>query len=972
MVLIDTSLASHRGSMFAVTGYHVVQLFVVLVLGCSTEGVTALGDYPNCTSNATSSIGDGVCNAFDNNNEACGWDGGDCCDCTCAPNPEKALACEQDSFVCLDPNSGCADQSLLQYINCTGYLTDIGNGYCNSENNNEACGWDAGDCCDCACFSSDFKCGINGFACVDPDSGCVDSRLVGFVNCDGDLQTFSDGVCDPDNNNEACGWDGGDCCECTCDGSECLSLDGTECMDPEAASEKNGCLENPPVPLPCLPEQQKWKVENSSQAHALAEALNCSGGAFEVEWIGYIDVTEPFVVLDGTVLELTGIVSTRTFIDGGGTTELFTVFNASLVISNITLVNGTSTSGGAIAALGSNVSLSQTAFLGNTATFDGGALFVAGESTLTCDGDTVFFNNSAANRGGAVRTSERSRATWTGGVSFTANRAGVGGAVDVSSRSSVVWAGDDGSIFLSNAASNKGGGVHVFDSVVKWYGNSTFEGNTAGSRGGGLYVDNGKATWVGESNIRGNTANSRGGGIYVSNSSISWTGAVSSFSGNIAKTYGGALYGDSSSNISWREEALFSSNVGDFEGGAVFVAGTTSVSWSAATAFFNNTATWYGGGVSLTAGSVGSWTGKTTFSRNSVYYDYNSFVNGIGSSYGGALFVSSSSTLLLGGSTIFSGNTAMSGNGGALFVGGNASLEGNTLFADNIASNLGGAMCVTSSGSITSWSGDTSFVNNTADSGGALVAASGSYVSWTAEINFSSNQARLDGGAVSLALSSTSDSSAVNSEESSTTIVIEGRTNFLYNKCGWSGGAIALSGLLSISVNATMAFHRNSADVYGGAVYISSMGTGPVFHGAQFDSNVAQVGGAVYAAGSGTTVTKDLENNPVEHPTTFNNCSFMNNTAQATGGAVSSASGQDKFLNTKFVNNVARSGGALSLAGTASITKCFFEGNLADSGGGPAVSNIGYLSDVSNSTFIDSVVSCEKGFYLHVSEVSRY
>ena len=929
--------------MCAVVGYHMVQLFFVLVLGCCTEGVTALGDYPNCTTNATSSIGDGVCDAFYNNNEACGWDGGDCCECTCAPNPEKVLACEPDSFVCLDPNSGCADQSLLQYTNCTGYLADIGNGYCNSENNNEACGWDAGDCCQCACISSNHKCGTNGFACVDPDSGCVDSRIVGFVNCDGDLQTFSDGVCDPDNNNEACGWDGGDCCKCTCGGSECLSLDGTECMDPEAAGEENGCLETPPVPLPCLPEQRKWKVGNSSQAHALAEALNCSRGAFEVEWVGYVDVTKPFVVLDGTALELTGIGSARAFIDGGGTTGLFTVFNASLVVSNITLANGTSTSGGAIAALGSNVTLSQTAFMGNTATFDGGALFVARESMLACDGDIVFFNNSATNHGGPVRASERSRATWTGGVSFTANSAGVGGAVDVSSGSSVVWAGGDGSTFSSNAASDNGGGVHVSNGVVKWYGNSSFESNTAGSRGGGLYVSNGKATWEGECSIRSNTANSRGGGIYVSNGSISWTGAVSFFSGNIARTFGGGLYGNSRSNISWTGKALFSSNVGDFEGGAVFVADTTSVSWSAATTFFNNTAMWHGGGVALTAGSVGSWTGSTTFSRNSVYYDYNSYVNGIRSSYGGALFVSSSSTLLLEESTTFTGNTAMSGNGGALFVGGNASLEGNTLFTDN-----------------------------TADSGGALVATSGSHVSWTAEINFSSNQARLDGGAVSLAFSSTSRSSAVNSEESPITIIIEGQTSFMYNKCGWSGGAIALSGSLSVSVNATMTFHGNSADVYGGAVYISSMGTGPVFQGAQFDSNVAQVGGAVYAAGSGTTMTKYLENNPVEHPTTFNSCSFMNNTAQATGGAVSSASGQDMFLNTKFVNNVARSGGALSLAGTASIIKCFFGGNLADSGGGPGVSNIGYLSDISNSTFIDSVVSCEKGFYLHVSEVSRY
>ena len=967
MVLNDASPA-----VYSVLRYHVVQLCVFWVLGCCTEGATTLEDYPNCMSNATSSIGDGYCDSFFNNNEACGWDGGDCCKCTCVPNIEKALTCEADSFICLDPNSGCADPNFLQYINCTEYLADIGNGYCISDNNNEACGWDGGDCCECTCTASDHECGTTDFACVDPDSGCVDSRLVDYIVCDGDLKTFGDGVCDSANNNDVCGWDGGDCCECTCDGSECLYLDDDECMDPKSASGKDGCLEKSPVLLPCLPQQQEWIVENTLQARALAESLNCSGGAFQVEWVGDIVITETFVVLDGTVLNLTGVGSTRALIDGGGTTGLFTVFNASLYVSNTTLVNGTSTSGGAIAALGSKVSLSQTAFIGNAATFDGGALFVARESTLACKEDTVFFNNSAGNRGGAVRASERSHATWTGGVSFTSNSAAFGGAIDISSTSSVSWTGCNVSTFSNNMASKNGGGVRVSNAMVKWYGHSLFEGNTAGSRGGGLYVSHGKATWEGESSIQGNTADSRGGGIYVSNGNVSWTGAVALFSDNSANTYGGALYGDDRSNIFWTGKALFSSNVGYYDGGAVYVADVTSASWSGETTFFNNTATWYGGGVSLTTGSIGSWTGKAAFLSNSVYYDYNSYVNGIGSSYGGALSVSPSSTLMLEGNTLFSGNTALSGNGGALFVAGNASLEGNMVFSDNVASNLGGAVCVTSSGSIISWSGNASLVNNAADTGGALVAASGSYVSWTAEINFTYNQARLDGGAINLAASSASGSSIINSEESFTTIIIEGRTNFAYNKCGWSGGAMALSGLLSMSLNTTMVFRENSAEVYGGAVYISSIDVGPVFQHAQFESNVAQVGGAVYAAGSGTAVMKDFENNPVPHPTTFNNCSFMNNKAHATGGSVSSASGQDKFVNTKFINNIARSGGALNLAGTASIINCVFEGNLAHSGGGPAVSNIGYLSDVSNSTFVDNVLSCEKGFFLHVSEVSRH
>ena len=856
--------------------------------------------YTNCTGDV-SFINDGWCD-YETNNEACGWDGKDCCECTCLDREHHD--CGSGGYGCLDPNSECTDPSLLRYSNCSGALSWIDNGNCDSVNNIEACGWDGGDCCECTCVDGEFyNCTSSEFFCKDLDSGCTDALVSEYKNCSGDLSFFGDGLCTSENNNEACGWDGGECCECTCEGEPCAlntEYGLFECLDPKAAikSGSNGCLDWAPALTPC-PSQKKqhWIVETSLQAMDLVEALNCSGGIFEVLWIGSITVYQTLLVAGGTVLNVTGVGSNAA-IDGRGTAGLFTVSNASLIISSLALLNGSSTSGGAISASGSNVSLSRTKFIGNVATLHGGAVFIAGGSTLTCEEETAFYNNSALHRGGALGASEGSHASWTSGTTFAYNNAVVGGAVDISSKSSALWGGEGETFFFRNQATRDGGGLSVYsDSSVQWEGISIFEGNNANyGWGGGMYVYNARAAWEVEAIFEGNTARFLGGGVFVYNGSASWT-RNTSFSDNFAGSFGGAVYGESRTNLSWTGEAFFSSNAASIEGGAVYITDVATASWSAPTIFVNNTASESGGGVALFVGSVASWMGKATFSNNSVS-SYNDDIDEIGD--GGALYVSSSSTILLGGSTLFSGNVA-GGDGGALFIDGRASWEVKTTFAYNVAGNLGGAICMTEGGSSISWSADTLFFNNTAGSGGALVAASE----------------------------------------------------------------------LEISGNANTIFLGNSADVYGGAVFIISMDMGPVFYGVRFASNSAQVGGAVYAVTSGTLVTRDLiANEPVENPTSFNSCTFVMNEAYATGGAVSSAAGQDIFLNTTFVRNVAGNGGALQLAGTASIIDCLFEGNAAYSEGGPVVSNIGYLSLVINNTLRGNVLNCEKGLFLHFFEVS--
>lgn len=67
---------------------------------------------------------------------------GDCCECTCVDGPD--YSCDV-GFSCIDPNSGCVAPVLAEYPNCTGYLSEMGNGYCNKENNNNLCGYDLGE-----------------------------------------------------------------------------------------------------------------------------------------------------------------------------------------------------------------------------------------------------------------------------------------------------------------------------------------------------------------------------------------------------------------------------------------------------------------------------------------------------------------------------------------------------------------------------------------------------------------------------------------------------------------------------------------------------------------------------------------------------------------------------------------------------------------------------------------------------------
>ena len=167
-----------------------------------------------------------------------------------------------------------------------------------------------------------------------------------------------------------------------------------------------------------------------------------------------------------------------------------------------------------------------------------------------------------------------------------------------------------------------------------------------------------------------------------------------------------------------------------------------------------------------------------------------------------------------------------------------------------------------------------------------------------------------------------------------------------------------------------MTFSMNSAGVAGGAVYMSGVSFGPHFNATNFYSNTAEVGGGVYATGSGIVTVGDEDKDLQQNPTIFNWCEFINNEATTTGGALNSGAGIDVIENTLFSGNTAGIGGALRLIGKASITGCDFVNNLSDEDEGPGIFNDGIISSVSKCSFIGNVFKCDSGFYLAYSEVS--
>ncbi|CAM9202693.1 unnamed protein product, partial [Hapterophycus canaliculatus] len=555
------------------------------------------GLYEFCTESLLA-VEDGICDAS-NNIASCEYDGGDCCPSTCS---SSTALCTNETRQCLDPEA--IDYPYAEYEDCTsipGVLPYIGDGLCDTVNNNAQCGYDGGDCCPSTCDSSTSSyCPEDNSLCVNPVA--VDFGYFGYENCTGELLDLGNGLCNEANNNPQCAYDGGDCCECSCQPGEYLCLSRFDCLDPQLNTTE--CVTPAPGCSPALPRE--WIVEDTAGAIELANAINCSGGTFDVEWRGHVNVTQPFWISELTSVNINGVGrgASQAIADGNGETRIFNVLNASLHLHGMTLTQGYAREGGAVFVFRGTVTFSgDTSITNNVADESGGGISVHG-GVVSWDGDMYVSGNSCSFNGGVFLLRYGSSLSWSGNTTFVGNR--------------IASFGRDG-------GSSFGGVIFAeHSSNITWTGDTRFSGNRVEVGD----IDREVACY--------------GGAVAVSsNSAAIWTGHTS-FDDNEACCCGGALHANDTGTFSWTAETVFSSNRAT-RGGAVCLEWFSTTSWSASTAFIGNNGTENGGAVYSTDFSSVAWSGPTTFEENSARD-------------GGAVHVSGASTLSWQGETLFQQN----------------------------------------------------------------------------------------------------------------------------------------------------------------------------------------------------------------------------------------------------------------------------------------------------------------------------
>jgi predicted outer membrane repeat protein len=431
--------------------------------------------------------------------------------------------------------------------------------------------------------------------------------------------------------------------------------------------------------------------------------------------------------------------------------------------------------------------------------------------------------------------------------------------------------------FLLNSAVHDGGAISCSNCSIDMSVNNMFESNKAGEggikgNGGALSIYYGNLTTSGTLRVSLNSAKLFGGGIYMYVSAAALNGSTVVLRENSAFN-GGALYiaGKNRNSkpllvASYAQNLHFVRNIAHKSGGAIYSEFSKLLLGDVMINFTNNFGVGAGGAIFARNSSV-EITGKSHFVGNCLMFEDGS--------QGGAIGISLAS-LILSGSSLFSGNKAHYG-GSVYLLGSSATLKGTEhVFANNSAESGGAIHCEKSE--IAFQTNGAWFSGNTANKGGA-VAIIGNNISDIRMIvsgNFVHNTAHECGGGVFIQTTHIMFSSfSISNNTGSGLCIFYSRAQFTHNtlitgNTGSTGGGIH-SENSELTFYDRVTFTDNKAKYFGGAIY-AVYGRVSVSGISLLKQNIAlRDGGAMFALGTDVVLNSSI--------------TFTSNSAQ-NGGAV--------------------------------------------------------------------------------------
>ncbi|CBJ31468.1 conserved unknown protein [Ectocarpus siliculosus] len=323
-----------------------------------------------------------------------------------------------------------------------------------------------------------------------------------------------------------------------------------------------------------------------------------------------------------------------------------------------------------------------------------------------------------------------------------------------------------------------------------------------GLRGGVVAAYQNASVTLIDCEVYGNAVSNVGGAIFLQESRLVTGGT--GFVDNSADKYGGAVFVSVNSTVTTEEgsfDNVFRENAAK-SGGAIFVEDSSQVDINGSVTFAGNKAKADGGAIYARRGS--------TVTTND---GFTSFVDNESKHHGGAIMVCERSGLRVAGNTTFSRNTAEHHGGGIQAMEESyVYLMDDVVFDENVAGSNGGAIHASDRAKLKT-TGNSRFVGNRAQFGGAIHGRQEASASLGGDLILTNNTASYDGGAVYL----------VNAM-----VKFKGKNfDFWYNNAlEGSGGAIYVGSVSRLRIK-DVVFFRNVA-MLGGAVATFSSGTAPV------------------------------------------------------------------------------------------------------------------------------------------------